>query len=351
MTHPAGMQLLSEKSQSIVHAVRSLGTLQLNGVPVFTSTQPVPGFPYVQERIYSWQEWKDTPWGKAKVVVGGAGPLSELTPFLFLQGQELPVTPPRLGFAAWDLATGAVSVHVWNEDEPVYYTQREADDNTYVIHTSIICELAEKRIPVYPEKLYGFFSRPFPYPLDKFRGVRIPYVSNDQVRCPVVGFATCQNNLVYLHTVGHKSALTSLRATVYQRKRLTIGNGADSWWPSTSNTYRAFLDPVPGGLDVHRMILVDVRALETNVTGTAFLLLPASATDVGQAFAARLDGLIPVPILPEWGETLLREGARKNLVQKLVAAYGDVQGFAIQVDAKAWADLVGSLLRDRLITM
>lgn len=337
------MQLLSEIRAA--HIIQALGDITDIGIPVFCDDRPVPGFPYIRESVYYWEGWKDTPWGKAKVT-HWTGALEELAPFLVLQNPQdpPPITIPRVGYATWDIASATVTVY--DDTGPVYYTYQEAGTgDVYRLHTHLLCELAEKQIPVYPEKLYGFFSRPFPYPINKICGVRIPYVSNNQVRCPVVGFALYQSGLVYLHAVAHKSTLLSIRATVHQGKRLTIANGANSYLAITDSTYKSFITPV--GFNVHRMILVDIRALDN--ADPAFLISPTEIS--GPVFATKLDSLVLIPILQEWGDLLLRRGKERGLVRELIAG-GDVRGgIVIRSDTEAWAELVGNLLRERQLAI
>jgi hypothetical protein len=324
-----------------------------------------------------WPEWTEhngeylarTPWGLAETVYGseiGGDDVYAVTPVwrIVVPDGQRPypgAVVPVPSVAVLDMTTGMVSVYADGSDEPIHHlrlgpdTLEEADgwDLAKVIRR----RLCRDRIPVYPTAIYTTSRFPYPYPLVRGdRLTRAAYVANKEVGVPLAGCAVAPytEEVVYLHVVGHKTAVRSIWATLNGRagNAVQISAPGISHRAYSSQNYVTYSDPVDADLGLVRLVIVDRRAVDREVVGSeAYLVAPDTTNlDLDQAFATRLDAVLPIPILPEWGSALREEGERQGLV-KACRHGGDVgTALAVVPDVERWQILVEGLVRSGELT-
>jgi hypothetical protein len=320
--------------------------------------EPIPGFPFIREAE---REWVDgygalvkTPWGMAQSLWSTL--IEELHAFVpmyrILVPNDNPLPEPQvpdIGYAVWDTITGIVAVYSNRYPEPVYLRPEFPSSGSIRDALKWIrMDLAEQGIPIFPTRLYRRDSMPYPWD-----GVptRQHAVSNREVTVPLVGYALDGVWVVYLHIVGPKTALRSIWATLQTRKPVSIAADRFLTGGGTGN-YASHTEPIPGTRD-YRLIVLDRRALAGDGE-VAYLVIPGgkgrrdwSDEDRRQytmIFAERLDSVLPVPILPEWGEALVKAGSQSGLIRCLDIG-GDVDyGCVISRDDR-WIEIVRALVQ------
>ena len=340
--------------------------------PVCSHDRPIPGLPIDPNR---WPEWVErdgrylasTPWGLADSVYAHeiGGEVYAITPILnvVIPGKPYPgAAMPERGYAVLDVITGMVTVHTENGNEPVHFFRLGPDvlegadgrDLAKIIRR----RLCRDRIPVYPAAVHITIA-PYPYPLVRGTGhlTKTAYVANKEVGVPLVGYAIAPltGEVVYLHIVGHKTAVRSIWATLNGRAGnvINITVPDDVHRAYSSQNYVTYSDPVDPDLGLVRLTLVDRRAVDREVAdGEAFLIVPDGTAehDLDRAFITRLNAVLPIPVLPEWGSTLRAEGEEKHLVKP--CRFGGDVGLALAIapDVERWQDLIEGLVRSGELT-
>ncbi|HEY76679.1 MAG TPA: hypothetical protein G4O00_10960 [Thermoflexia bacterium] len=342
--------------------------------PVCDHDRPIPGLPIMPGR---WPEWTEhngeylarTPWGLAETVYGseiGGDDVYAVTPVwrIVVPDGQRPypgAVVPVPSVAVLDMTTGMVSVYADGSDEPIHHLRLGPDTlegaDGWDLAKVIRRRLCRDRIPVYPTAIYTASRFSYPYPL--VRGghlTKAAYVANKEIGVPLVGYAvaTYTEEVVYLHIIGHKTAVRSIWATLNGRagNAVQISAPGISHRAYSSQNYVTYSDPVDADLGLVRLVIVDRRAVDREVVGSeAYLVAPDTTNlDLNQAFATRLDAVLPIPILPEWGSALRKEGERHGLV-KACRHGGDVgTALAVVPDVERWQILVEGLVRSGELT-
>ena len=333
--------------------------------------RPVPGLPCLVELESRWDDARGrsvtlTPWGEAQAIYDGytlgTYDLHSVLPLYRLY--DLPPDAPEArvpepGHAVIDVLTGVATVYAQNggsEPEAVYTTRvsdLERQTGKEALR-QIRADLALAGVPVYPGALYGESS--IPYPWEDEGDFSAPSVHNDEVSVPLVGYVLDPDSqeVVYLHVVGAKMALRSIWGTLSNGGGQMVSLAADRHITGyTSHNYETFSSSVdeasPTGevTHLHRLVITDRQAIAPDVAERAYLVIPKEGSDDldrGEVFAARLNALLPIPILPHWGTTLRQYGSRRELLQPCLCG-GDVEQ-AYRITKDGWVELVTDLIQD-----
>ncbi len=314
---------------------------------------PLPGLLTTSDPNSRWSEklWQsvyETPWGDAEKIAGKDLGTYKLHRFRFYQlldpDADLPdARVPQGGYATFDVATGFVAVYAQDDTAPVYHTSIRVVDGmrSRNLLREIRTELARAGVPVYPHTLYGVSE--LSYPWDEDSGTfRVPRARNDEVSVPMVGYALDPEtqDVVYLHIAGHKTALRSIWGT--------LSNGGwhsiycDGVRAYNGGDYQTFSSPIGHNTDTYRMIIVSASAVEPQVEEVAHMLINEAEIDTGESFAARLNALLPIPVLPQWGETLLHYGEKDELLA-FCPCDGDVKAY--RITQEGWVELIEQLIQ------
>ena len=177
---------------------------------------------------------------------------------------------------------------------------------------------------------------------------RTPTVSNNQVSLAVSGFAVNdRGSLAYMGVIGHKTAVNSVWATLLQSKPMTIfGAGLDNTTLLTeSSRYLRALSPMPD-YDSHHCAFISNVAVpgkwmpeDTSI----FLLHFFNGENIESQLVKRLNESLAIPVLPEWGDCLMKTGALKGYIKSLKTGGYCLDGVSIDVEAD-WNQLVEDLI-------
>lgn len=329
--------------------------------------RPLPGFPVLPEEtptVYqNYRVYYRTPWGLARTAslrYYKYPTLSRLSPLEILEPEEESrpypeIQIPELGTALVDPITGLVRVYVGeattseaidalSRDEPVWtgmITIPEEWRGATVLH-AVRTALARAGIPLWATTLL------LPRRESPWDGGRdVGYVSNDEARVALVGFALDHETreVIYLHMVGHKTALRSIWGslnTVHART-VTVGTPTRYHYAGSSHNYTTYTDVVDtaGRTGLIRMLIVDKRAYEAEVVDKAYLVLPQGIAGerLERAFASRLTAVLPVPVAPAWGRTLRQAGDERGLVTPCLCG-GDVGAAYVLTADETWLELL-----------
>jgi hypothetical protein len=349
----------------------SLAALLQRWTPICNAARPIPGLPCIPEDEMVETVWDPeqhlllahTPWGMARVhnaSIDGNWDLYEYMPmYQVIIPNDTPLPKAQLpvaGYAVMDGVTGMTTVFADGDDgKPVevFHTRLNLDGGSILDKVKRLqAALARAGVPVLPTRLYRDDSLPYPWKGKTLEAMR---ASNREVMVPLVGFALDRQTeqVIYLHVVGAKTAIRSIWATLCngsQRKPLILqalhqtfsGYGSPAGYVTIST-------PVCAETGDYRLVMIDRRAVEREVTDVAYLVLektPAGLEEAEafRAFAARLDAVLPVPVLPAWGKTLGREGSQARLVRKCAVGGDAADAYAIQADER-WLELISGLVQ------
>lgn len=324
----------------------------------------IPGVPTFEPE----REWVNgtytvlSPWGPVERIYGSDLGAHGLYAYDFYRpkglGTEVPAPHmPTAGHAELDLATGIVSVHQDDADEAVYHTrviQLDGKRGTDVLK-QVRIDLARAGIPVYPQALYTTSS--LPYPWREGRSFLVPRAFNDEAAARLVGYAldpeTAQ--IVYLHIAGPKTALRSIWGTLNNAGRhsisLVTGDRHVSGYSGYSSAYDTFAEPVDADTNLYHMIVTDERVTEQQVEERAYLIVPEKGQlDISQAFAARLNAVLPIPVLPHWGRELRDRGRRDELFAPCPHGGDVADAYAIE-RSEGWIELIEQLIQGGELTL
>ncbi len=365
--------LYKDPGASRVLAALPSALLRAGGLLLCNTRNPVPGLPCVRDEYRTvWNEQRRrylvvTPWGLAEPLYSGESGFYDLysvTPLYRLvepkEGVPAPqAQAPDSGYAVLDTVTGMTTVYLQADNDlsvPVHNARLNLDslDGGDRILRHIRYNLVQTGVPVYPTALYAVESIPYPWETEE-ADFRTAHVANKEVSVPLVGYALdpATGEVVYLHIVGHKSAARSIWATLNDggnRKYINISAHRYTRGYSSHN-YITYSDPVDSDLGLYRLLIVDRRAVAQEVQDRAYLLVP-KGKDAGLdlAFAARLNAVLPIPILPQWGRRLRQEGIRGNLVQMCTGG-GDVGAAYVITPDPRWTELVEGLVQSGELTL
>jgi hypothetical protein len=269
------------------------------------------------------------------------------------QGWKMQI--PQEGYLEYDVMSGVTTVYD-EEDNELADLQLETAMDTRSPDTLADMakeQLALKGIPIWPAQMYAVNTEHFPWPIKK-RHLGYAYISNDEVRVPLVGVVADleTEEYIYVHMVGHESNVRSILATFNTSRRKHIRTNTSLGGLSTysSHNYRTYHRPV--GDRLMSTILVDNRCLEQQVNDYGYLLRrrDEAGIDPGEAFAARLNSVLTVPVLREWGDILLKEGTNRKIARQIHAA-GDVPVAYAVTRSERWQKLIQSLLDEGKISV
>jgi hypothetical protein len=207
-------------------------------------------------------------------------------------------------------------------------------------------------IPIFPVSLYIADDPRYPYPAIESEGtepwidLRQCTISNVQSEAAVVGYATTDSGgVVYLHLAGPQMSVKSIFATLIQGKRAAMyAPSYHTVYGLGEYGYRMFLNPIPGTKE-YRGILVMPSVLGQVFPGDnwSYLVLRSSDTvDRYEALGRRLNAVLPIPVLPEWGKKLWEEG--EGLVDDLKVGGDAGDGIAIRLDTDRWTEIINRLV-------
>ena len=216
----------------------------------------------------------------------------------------------------------------------------------------IVWRAGKHGIPIFPVSLYIADDPRYPYPVlereneDPWIDLRQCTISNVQAEATVVGYAiTDGGGVVYLHLAGPQMSVKSIFATLIQGRRSVMYAPSYHTLYGLGN-YRVFLNPIPGTKE-YRGILVTMSVLGQDFPGDdrSYLVLRASdAADRYEALGRRLNAVLPIPVLPEWGKKLWEEGKYLGLVDDLKVGGDAGDGIAIRLDTDRWTEIINRLV-------
>jgi hypothetical protein len=114
---------------------------------------------------------------------------------------------------------------------------------------------------------------------------------------------------------------------------------------SYSQEFDTYSAPLDADTNLYRLMVTDQRATDREVEGRAYLIIPKAdcALHLGRVFAARLNALLPVPVLPEWGEVLLDHGLDEELLKPCL--YGGDVAQAYAIGRQGWVESINQLVQ------
>jgi hypothetical protein len=290
--------------------------------------------------------------GEVDVLYGrelGSYQVYDLAPMYRPRGHDAPQAQmPQRGAAVLDPITGIVTVFAGSEAAfDTCITSLDGKSGKEVLHL-VRVDLARAGVPVYPVELWAEPS--LPYPWQDEGGFAAAYAANDEIAVPLVGYVLDprRSEMVYLHVAGAKTALRSIWGTLNDGgvQCVSVVEGGQRHYAFSSHNYATFSDALDDETNLYRLVVADRRALEQEVEGRAYLVVPDGGEfDLYQVFAARLNAVLPVPVLPEWGQALYRHGIEDEQLLAPCLCGGDVaKAFAIGRDG--WIELIERLVRD-----
>ncbi|MCP4592509.1 MAG: hypothetical protein GY842_17380, partial [bacterium] len=207
-------------------------------------------------------------------------------------------------------------------------------------------------VPVYPGELWAETSLPYPWKDDQ-GGFAATYAANGEVTVPLVGYAldVQRSEVIYLHIAGVKTALRSIWGTLSNGgiHSVSIVEGGERHYAYSSHNYTTFSDALDDDVNLYRLVIADRNAMEQEVEHRAYLVIPEGSGgegfDLYQVFAARLNAVLPVPVLPEWGKCLYRHGIEDEELLAPCPCGGDVAK-AFSIGRDGWVELIERLIRD-----
>lgn len=308
----------------------------------------------------------DTPLGLARKLWGNevGYELSNYAPFYHLvvprEGVELPQAQlPKVADVFLDGVTGMATVTVEGDDGPVpvhtVRLQLESLGRAYQILGQVRESLSQANVPVLPAAIWRQDSLEYPFE-ERSTEFSTTHVSNGETRVSVVGFAMDKqtHEVIYLHMAGWKTACRSIWASLNSSNGKLVHvhspDGSDSAYGTHNyNTYSNVIDADAGN---YRLMAMDKRVVEAEVDERAYLLIRRgeSEAEADRLFAGRLNAILPIPILPEWGRTLRREGRKAELLRAIKAGGDVAHAYALEPN-ETWYDLVEELLRSGAIAI
>lgn len=244
----------------------------------------------------------------------------------------------------------------WENLEPVWISTERfiLSGIASRILREIAREAGRQECWIFPTSLYISEDRRYPYPIvdGDWIDLRDYTVSNQQTKAAVVGYARHDYSLVYLHVAGPQSSVKSILATLITGRHVTL-YVPDYRHVRGTYEYRMFLNPIPGTRE-HRGILVASTVLQPDAEDTwTYLLIPPdkSREEAYRLFAKKLNALLPVPVLPEWGEAIFMQAKDTGLVDRLETGGDVTDGIAIRNDVERWIDLINRMLVEKTLSI
>lgn len=324
---------------------------------------PLPGVPCFEPEYDYANAQYCSPWGAVERLTGSKLGTRHLWRFHFYRlRRPNPEAPrpqmPQPGYAVIDPITEIVTVYAENgDDDPTsIFNCRVSIDGKdgHKVLKQIRVELAKAGVPVYPSALYAQPS--LPYPWEEGRTFEVPRVFNDEVAVSLVGCVLDPDTqgVVYLHIVGSKTACRSIWGTLNTGGTRTLNvilgdqHRTAYSYSQDFDTYSASLDP---DINLYHFIVTDHRATARKVEKRAYLVIPnhEGQLDLGRAFAARLNALLPIPVLPQWGGILLDHGLDNDLLNP--CAFGGDVAQAYAIGREGWIETIEQLVQGGELTI
>ncbi len=300
-----------------------------------------------------------TAWGIAKPMYGDrlGYELSAITPLYYTVRNDDNTVPdaqmPVLGYAVVDPITSIATVYAETNTEPVFNTSiplLDGNDGNQILR-QVRAALAQAGVAVYPEELRANPS--LPYPWDDESGFSVTHVANSEITVPMVGYAVDSKTteMVYLHMTGVKTGLRSIWGTINNggQQAISVVGGGQHHYAFSSHNYTTFSDVVNPDTNLCRLMLVDRRAVDKEVDDRAYLLIPKSDDDefdIYTVFAARLNALLPIPVLPEWGEVLYAHGISDEGELLVPCLHGGDVEKAFAIGKEGWIEAIELLITE-----
>ncbi len=308
----------------------------------------------------------DTPFGLARKLWGGdvGYALSRYAPFYHIvtpkEGVELPEAQlPRIGDVFLDGVTGMATVTVEGDAGPVpAHNVRlglEHLKRGYEVLKQVRKSLLQANVPVLPARVWRHDSLAYPFEEGETEFSTVN-ASNGETVVPVVGYAMDKRvrEVIYLHLAGWKTSCRSIWASLNSSSgKLVHVHGSDgSDAAFGTHNYHTYSDAIDADMGIYRLMAVDRRVVATEVDERAYLLIHRGEdeADVDRLFAGRLNAVLPIPIRPEWGRVLRREGVKAELVRAIKAGGDVAHAYALEPN-EAWYNLVEELLRSGALTI
>lgn len=348
---------------------RSLMELQ----PEFATRKPYPGIPYIP---YEWSDvvhdndtdiYSDRPTRyieseHGRLYLYGSGQFRSTQyngryayfPLIVPRSEQgWAMQAPEPGYLVYDLLSDTATVYDEDDTEKADLQLSAMMENR---SPNSLVEMAKKKmarrgLAIWPTKVYAVNHEHFPWPV-KENHIGSAFIRNDQVSVPLVGSVvdTETEEIVYAHMAGHAGNVQSIMATfnTSHRKHIHLITSLGNLHAYSSSNYKTYNRQISDR--VVSTILVDTRCLEQQVNDYGYLIRPRdeAGIDPGEAFAARLNSVLTIPILPEWGQILLEEGTEGGLARQITAAGDIFQAYAISRN-NGWIELVERLLTEGTI--
>ncbi len=316
------------------------------GLPVFSGNEATEWDPTLGKYVTS------TSWGKAVPLHGrelGSYRVYDVAPLYRPHDSSVPPAQmPEQGHAVIDPITGIVTVFAG--PEAVFDTHIASLDGKTGKEclAQVRVDLARAGVPVYPGEMWVEAS--LRYPWQNEGGFAATYAANREIAVPLVGYALDphRSEMVYVHIAGAKTALRSIWGTLNNggAQCISIVDGGERQYAFSTHNYATFSDTLDEDTNLYRMVVADRRALEQEVENRAYLVIPDGGEfDLYQVFAARLNAVLPIPVLPEWGKRLYRHGIEDEELLAPCLCGGDVAK-AFSIGRKGWIEAIERLIRD-----
>lgn len=238
----------------------------------------------------------------------------------------------------------------WENLEPVWISTERFTLSGLAsrILREIVWQAGRQGEQIFPISLYISEDPRYPHSIadGDWIDLREYSVSNHETRAAVVGWARLENSVVYLHVSGPQASVKSILATLIQGRYVTM-YVPDYRHARGIYDYRMFLNPIPGTREYRGILVVNSALQKPSAEDRwAYLLVPPGMGRDGvyRLFAMKVNSLLPVPVLPEWGEALLSQAKDAGLVDRLETGGDIADGIAIRNAVEEWTGLINRML-------
>lgn len=345
-----------------------------------TARAPLPGLPAIApDTPTTYLHYRlayQLPWGIATRAQPSAGTyphLAYLPLYCLARDAAHPATDPlptshipALGAALVNPVTGLTRLYPgdgtapdFSLDTPPVWTRKLALPRRWIagdVLTRVRQALVRAGLPLYPGTLFVEPVDGYPWMRDR-TPLAPATVRSKEMAVPLIGYAIDEDTqeVIYLNMVGHKTATRSLWGSLNTHHQRTITVDDPLTGPHraySSHHYATFSTPLDPDTGLIRLMILDKRALAPHVESLAYLILPQTLAPAAadRAFAARLNAVLPLGILPAWGHALRERGADRQLVRSLTAGGDAGHAYALDADA-AWQDVIVTALHAGAITI
>lgn len=346
------------EDQELVNACEYIRILQGSGIIVATEP-PLPGCVNARELQRTWNS-RNYSYSYHHPVWGDFFPNEQPSPLkrLFVDvylssssSSSIQVVPGAVVIFGDRIALyPGTNPEEWENLEPLWISTERfvLSGLASRILRDIMWEAGRQGYRFFPTSLYVSEDPRYPHSIvdGDWIDLREYSVSNHETRGAVAGYAMHDNGLVYIHIAGPQSSVKSILATLIQGRYVTM-YVPDYRHAYGMYDYRMFLNPIPGTRE-YRGILVVNSALQRPGAEDrwAYLLIPpgTSQDEVYRLFAMKVNSILPIPVLPEWGEALLPQAKDAGLVDRLETGGDIADGLAIRTAVEEWTGLINRML-------